>query len=88
MVGNQTAIGNWTPASGYALVIQGSGANVPWTGTVTLPVSTAVQYKYVKWNGSTAVWESNQATASGNREMTTPASCPSPVPRSDGSFKF
>lgn len=87
VVGNQTALGNWTPASGFALTIQGSGANVPWTGTVNLPISTAVQYKYVKWNGSAAVWESNQATASGNREMTTPASCASAVPRSDGNFK-
>ena len=88
VVGNQTAIGNWTPAAGFALAIQGSGANVPWTGTVTLPVSTAVQYKYVKWNGSTAVWESNQTTTSGNRQLTTPASCASPVLRSDGNFKF
>jgi alpha-amylase len=87
VVGNQTTIGNWTPASGYALAIQGSGANVPWTGTATLPVSTAVQYKYVKWNGSTAVWESNQATTSGNRELTTPATCPTPVVRNDGNFK-
>ena len=87
VVGNQTAIGNWTPASGFALVIQGSGANVPWSGTVTLPVSTAVQYKYVKWNGSTAVWESNQTTPSGNREMTTPASCVSALAKNDGNFK-
>ncbi len=88
VVGNQAAIGNWTPASGFALTIQGSGANVPWTGTVTLPVSSAIQYKYVKWNGSTAVWESNQATTSGNREMTTPASCASPVAKNDGNFKL
>jgi len=88
VVGNQTAIGNWTPASGYALAIQGSGANVPWTGTVTLPASTAIQYKYVKWNGSTAVWESNPSTASGNRELTTPATCPSPIAQNDGSFRF
>ncbi len=87
VVGNQTALGNWTPASGFALTIQGSGANVPWTGTANLPVSTAVQYKYVKWNGSAAVWESNQTTASGNREVTTPASCASPQPRNDGNFK-
>jgi len=87
VVGNQTAIGNWTPASGFALVIQGSGANVPWSGTATLPVSTAVQYKYVKWNGSTAVWESNQTTTSGNRQLTTPASCASPVAKNDGNFK-
>ncbi|OYU44776.1 MAG: alpha-amylase Aml [Burkholderiales bacterium PBB4] len=88
VVGNQTSIGNWTPASGYALAIQGSGANVPWTGTATLPVNTAIQYKYVKWNGSTAVWESNQATTSGNRQFTTPASCTTPVARNDGNFKF
>ncbi len=87
VVGNQAALGNWTPASGYALAIQGSGANVPWTGTVALPASAAVQYKYVKWNGSTAVWESNQATSSGNREFTTCAAG-STQARSDGSFKF
>lgn len=87
VVGNQTALGNWSPAAGYALVIQGSGANVPWSGTATLPTSTTIQYKYVKWNGSSAVWESNQATGSGNREMTTPASCASPVGRNDGNFK-
>ncbi|MDP9125804.1 MAG: alpha-amylase family glycosyl hydrolase [Pseudomonadota bacterium] len=86
VVGNQTALGNWTPASGYALTIQGSGANVPWTGTVALPASTAMQYKYVKWNGSAAVWESNQSTASGNREFTSCAAGSS-VARSDGSFK-
>lgn len=59
-----------------------------WTETVIPPVSTASQYKYEKWNGSAAVWESNQSTGSGYREMTTPASCASPVARSDGSFKF
>ena len=87
VVGNKTALGNWTPASGFALVIQGSGANVPWSGTANLPVSTTVQYKYVKWNGSVAVWESNQTTASGNREFATPASCASAVVRNDGNFK-
>lgn len=86
VVGNQAALGNWTPASGYALAIQGSGANVPWTGTVAVPASAAIQYKYVKWNGSTAVWESNQATTSGNREFTACAAGSS-VARNDGSFK-
>ncbi|MEP6504740.1 MAG: carbohydrate-binding module family 20 domain-containing protein [Betaproteobacteria bacterium] len=86
VVGNQVALGTWTPASGYALAIQGSGANVPWTGTVALPASSAIQYKYVKWNGSAAVWESNQVTTSGNREFTSCAAG-SAVARSDGSFK-
>jgi alpha-amylase len=86
VVGSTTKLGNWTPASGFKLTIQGSGANVPWSGTVALPASTATQYKYVKWNGSTAVWESNQATSSGNREFTTCAS--GAQSRSDGNFKF
>jgi alpha-amylase len=86
VVGNQTALGNWTPASGFALTIQGSGANVPWTGTISLPASTAMQYKYVKWNGSTAVWESNQSTSSGNREFTSCAAGAT-VSRNDGNFK-
>ena len=86
VVGNQAALGNWTPASGFALTIQGSGANVPWTGTISLPANTAMQYKYVKWNGSTAVWESNQSTSSGNREFTSCAAGAT-VSRNDGNFK-
>lgn len=88
VVGNQTALGSWSPGTGFALTIQGSGANVPWSGTVTLPAGAAVQYKYVKWNGSTAAWESNQATTSGNREFAVPANCTSAITRSDGSFQF
>lgn len=86
VVGNQTVLGNWTPASGFKLTIQGTGANATWSGTAQLPPSTATQYKYVKWNGSTAVWESNQSTSSGNREFTTPA-CGASATRGDGSFK-
>lgn len=87
VVGNQASIGSWAPASGFGLTIQGSGANVPWSGSVTLPPNTAVQYKYVKWNGSTATWESSQATVSGNREYTTPATCGAVIERNDGNFK-
>ncbi|WP_257459722.1 carbohydrate-binding module family 20 domain-containing protein [Archangium lipolyticum] len=87
VVGNQTVLGNWTPANGFKLTIQGTGANATWSGTANLPPSTATQYKYVKWNGSTAAWESNQTTSSGNREFTTPA-CGGTATRSDGNFKF
>ena len=59
---------------------------MPWSGTVALPASTAFQYKYVKWNGSTAVWEGNQSTSSGNREATSCAAGSS-MSLSDGSFK-
>jgi alpha-amylase len=90
VVGNQTALGSWAPASAAALTIQGSGANVPWTGTVSLPCSTAVQYKYIKRNPSTGsvVWESNQSTSSGNREITTSATSGATTAINDGSFKF
>ena len=87
VVGSQSAVGNWAPASGFSLTIQGSGANVPWSGAVSLPPGTTIQYKYVKWNGTTATWESNQATVSGNRELTTPASCSAVIDRNDGNFK-
>jgi chitodextrinase len=87
VVGNQTALGGWTPANGAALVIQGSGANVPWSGTVTVPAGATVQYKYVKWNGSSAAWEGNQSTASGNRELATAANCSGVTDRNDGNFK-
>jgi len=40
----------------------------------------------VKWNGTTAVWESNQTTASGNREFTTCAAGGTAT-RNDGNFK-
>lgn len=88
VVGNQASLGNWTPASGFPLTIQGSGANATWSGTVSLPPGTAIQYKYVKYNASTGqvVWESNQTTTSGNREKTT-AACGSTSSFSDGSFK-
>ncbi|WP_051710537.1 carbohydrate-binding module family 20 domain-containing protein [Andreprevotia chitinilytica] len=88
VAGNQTALGNWTPASAFALTIQGSGANVPWTGTVTLPASTAIQYKYIKYNPTTAAvtWESSQSTTSGNREFTTSSTCGATQSQSDGNF--
>ncbi|MCX9157982.1 alpha-amylase family glycosyl hydrolase [Niveibacterium sp. 24ML] len=90
VVGNQTPLGSWSPASSKALTIQGTGANATWTGTVDLPAGAATQYKYVKYNPSTGatVWEGNQSTASGNREFTTTTTSPCTATRADGSFKF
>jgi len=85
VAGNVTALGSWAPASSAALTIQGSGANVPWGGTVQLPPSTAIQYKYIKYDGTNTVWEANQSTASGNRELTTPA-CGGSLNQNDGNF--
>lgn len=85
VVGNQAALGNWTPGAGTQMTIEGSGANVPWSSTVQLPPATAIQYKFVKV-GASAVWESNQATASGNREATTPG-CGGSLTLDGGSFR-
>src|SRR5262249_6620921 len=89
VVGDLTALGHWAPASAFALSIAGAGAHVPWTGTLSLPPSTTFQYKYIKQNPTTGevVWESNQATASGNRERTS-AACSSTSQFNDGNFKF
>jgi alpha-amylase len=68
IVGNTAALGNWDPASAVAL----SSAGYPvWTATVNLPAGTAVQYKYIKKEGSTVIWESDP-----NRARTTPSASP------------
>lgn len=86
VVGNRAELANWTPGSSTQLNIEGSGANVPWSRTLQLPPATAIQYKFVKYGGST-VWESNQSTASGNREANTPA-CGGTLTLDAGNFKF
>ncbi|WP_343729564.1 carbohydrate-binding module family 20 domain-containing protein [Duganella sp.] len=86
VVGNLAQLGNWVQGSSNQLNIEGSGANVPWSRTIQLPPSTAFQYKFMKYGVST-VWESNQSTASGNREATTPA-CGGTLTLDAGSFKF
>lgn len=68
VVGNTAALGNWNPASAVAL----SSASYPvWRGPVTLPGGTAVQYKFIKKNGSQVTWESDP-----NRTRTTPSAAP------------
>ena len=67
VLGNRPELGNWNTASGLAL----SSATYPvWRGTVNLPPSTAVEYKYVKKNGSTVIWESGA-----NRVVNTGSAC-------------
>ena len=85
VVGNDAALGNWSPAAGFALTVQGSGTPATWAGTAPLEADTALQYKYVKWDGTTATWEGNQATSSGNREFTTCAAG-AKAKRQDGDF--
>lgn len=87
VAGNRAELGNWAPSSVNLLNIEGSGANVPWSRTIQLPPSTAIQFKFMKSGAVANVWERNQATASGNREATTPA-CGSSLTLDAGSFQF
>ncbi|WDZ83414.1 carbohydrate-binding module family 20 domain-containing protein [Micromonospora cathayae] len=67
VVGSVPALGSWAPASAVKLTAQ--GGNV-FRGTVDLPKSTAVAFKFIKKTSSGAVtWESGD-----NRTLTTPAS--------------
>jgi alpha-amylase len=67
VVGNQAALANWAPASAVPLTPSGG----VWSATVSLPVNTAVQYKYIRKNAAGAVtWEYDP-----NRARTTPAAC-------------
>jgi alpha-amylase len=68
VTGNTAALGNWNPASAVAL---SSAAYPVWRGTATLPAGTAVQYKFIKKEGTNVVWESDP-----NRTRTTPSAAP------------
>jgi alpha-amylase len=68
VTGNTAALGNWDPANAVAL----SSATYPvWRATVSLPGNTAVQYKFIKKEGATVVWESDP-----NRTRTTASAAP------------
>ena len=75
-------------ASVDVLTQETSGANAAWSRTFQLPPSTPIQYKFLKKGAVADVWERNQSTASGNREVTT-AACGQPTQVLDaGSFAF
>lgn len=65
-VGSISQLGNWAPAQGFKL---GATSYPSWKGSITLPANTAVQWKCVKFNGTTAVWQGGS-----NNSFTTPAS--------------
>jgi alpha-amylase len=87
VAGNRAELGTWTPTSANLLNIEGSGANVPWSRTIQLPPSTAIQFKFMKSGAVANVWERNQATASTNREIVT-VGCGSTQTVDVGSFQF
>lgn len=88
VAGNQSALGNWTGGTGNVLTQETTGANAAWSRTFQLPPATAIQYKFLKKGAVADVWERNQATGSGNREVTT-VGCGQAVQVLDaGSFAF
>jgi alpha-amylase len=68
VVGSIPALATWNPASALPLTwLNGTGTRGNWRTTLTLPAATAVEYKYIKKDGSGAVtWESGA-----NRTLTT-----------------
>lgn len=67
VVGSLPALGNWDPSQAVKL---NPAAYPVWASTLTLPASTAFQYKYiVKDANGTVAWESG-----GNRSYTTGSS--------------
>jgi alpha-amylase len=70
VTGSIPALANWSTDSALPLTwLNGSGTRGNWQATITLPASTAVQYKYIKKDGSgTVTWESGD-----NRSLTTGA---------------
>ena len=66
VVGNIAQLGNWSP--GQAVPLSAAGYPI-WSGTVQLPPSTTIEFKYIKIDGGNVVWESGSS-----RVLTTPAS--------------
>jgi alpha-amylase len=75
VTGNTAALGNWDPANAVPL---SSAAYPVWKATVSLPAGTSIQYKYVKKEGSTVIWESDP-----NRTRSTPTVSPCSATWSD-----
>ena len=70
VVGSVAALGSWNTSSAVAL----SSSGYPiWSGTVNLPASTSIEYKYIKKDSSGNVtWESttNRAVTTGTSAVT------------------
>ncbi|WP_025618448.1 carbohydrate-binding module family 20 domain-containing protein [Salinispora cortesiana] len=65
-VGSISELGSWAPAAAVRLTPQGGNT---YRGTIDLPPSTAVEYKFIKVTGGGDVtWEAGE-----NRSFTTPA---------------
>ncbi|KAI5118802.1 hypothetical protein M0805_005144 [Coniferiporia weirii] len=66
ITGSADALSNWSTDDALLL----SSANYPtWSITVSLPINSIVQYKYVREDGGSVTWESDP-----NNQITIPAS--------------
>ncbi|KAF9878752.1 starch binding domain-containing protein [Colletotrichum karsti] len=76
IAGSIAALGNWNAASAPALSASGyTSSNPVWSYTVTLPVGTTFEYKFINVASSgTATWESDP-----NRSYTVPSGCATAV---------
>ncbi|GES66595.1 alpha-amylase [Aspergillus terreus] len=72
LIGSISQLGSWNTASAVALsASQYTSSNPKWYVSVTLPVGTSFQYKFIKKRSDgSVVWESDP-----NRSYTVPAGC-------------
>ncbi|KAK3330258.1 glycoside hydrolase superfamily [Apodospora peruviana] len=61
IVGNTSSLGNWNAASGVTLsASQYTSSNPLWSGTVSFPPASVIQYKFIKLSSSgAATWEAD-----------------------------
>ncbi|ORY57547.1 glycoside hydrolase family 13 protein [Pseudomassariella vexata] len=80
LVGNITALGNWDSSNAVALsATQYTDSHPLWTKTINFSPGTAIQYKYVKVDGSGSVsWEDDP-----NHTYTVPGVCETATTVSD-----
>ncbi|GGF70388.1 hypothetical protein GCM10010912_14440 [Paenibacillus albidus] len=70
LAGNVAELGSWTPSAAIGPMYNVVEASYPtWYFDVSVPAGTALQFKFLKINGSTFTWEGGN-----NHTYTTPAS--------------
>ncbi|KAA9004889.1 alpha-amylase [Paenibacillus spiritus] len=70
LTGNVAELGNWTAAKAIGPLYNQVEASYPtWYFDVSVPASTALQFKFIKVNGSTVTWEGGN-----NHTFTSPSS--------------
>nr|P31835.1 RecName: Full=Cyclomaltodextrin glucanotransferase; AltName: Full=Cyclodextrin-glycosyltransferase; Short=CGTase; Flags: Precursor [Paenibacillus macerans] len=70
LTGNVAELGNWTAANAIGPMYNQVEASYPtWYFDVSVPANTALQFKFIKVNGSTVTWEGGN-----NHTFTSPSS--------------